>query len=97
MKRAPMNYARWLRLMRDGRPMEHLTKTYKMSAVQISSLKRGVNYKRWHAELIASGETPAAPGSVAPEPPREPHWSITQPWGRQHTPETPVGYYGEVV
>ena len=97
MRRAPMNYARWLRLMRDGRTTKQLSAAYKISAVQINSLKRGVNYKHWHDELLASGETPAAPGSAVPVQRREPHWSITQPWGRQHTPACPAGYYGEVV
>ena len=79
-KRKLMSHAKWLQLMRDGRPVNELARAYKRCAISIHAIKRGDSYRRWYAALIATGERPVTPGSVAPEPPREPHWSITQPW-----------------
>lgn len=79
MRKPKMSHAEWLRLMRDGRDIDTLTRAYGRNAIVINAIKRGVNYQKWYNELLATGEKPAKPGSFVPEV-REPHWTITQPW-----------------
>lgn len=94
MKKKPLKYHEYCQIMRDSRTVHEIADDWGRTADIIQRVLSGKMYVQFYQRFR---ETNRIAREAVEAMDVQVHWSITSPWGTQHTPDCPAGYYAEAA